>query len=228
MRLVLLGPPGAGKGTIAKVLKDQEQLAHISTGDIFREEMKNNSDLGQELKSYVEKGLLVPDDVVTKIMKAKLSGDTSIQQGFMLDGFPRTKQQAEDLDQILREISCPLDYAIYMEATLPVILQRLTGRRVCKECGALYHIVNKPAKKADVCDECSGVLYQRPDDNEETIKTRMEVYLKSTAPIIDYYQQKGTLRKVNADKDTLSVQSELKKIFDEDRKLDQDKNAARD
>lgn len=204
MKLVLLGPPGAGKGTLAGALKERLSIPHISTGDILREEMKNNTELGQEAKKYVESGKLVPDALVTKLIEARLSKD-KVDQGYMLDGFPRTKIQAEDLDNILKKIGKPVDYAIYMKATLPVIIQRLTGRRVCRACGALFHMTNNPSKKDGICDSCGGELYQRSDDNEETIKTRMDVYLNNTTPIIEYYKNYEKLMEVDADKEAKEV-----------------------
>jgi adenylate kinase len=135
----------------------------------------------------------------------------------MLDGFPRTETQAEDLDRILTRLNRPLDYAVYLDSSLPVIIQRLTGRRICRNCGALFHIKNKPPKKFGFCDECGGEVYQRADDNEETIKTRMDVYMKNTKPIIDYYESRGKLQKVDADKDAKELQDILMKIFDEGR-----------
>lgn len=222
MRLVLLGPPGAGKGTLAALLKENLKVAHISTGDILREEMKNNTRLGLEAKQYIENGKLVPDEVVTKLIESKLKSNGVGNQGFMLDGFPRTIQQAKDLDRILKDLKQPLDYVLYLESTLSVIIQRLTGRRVCRNCGALFHMTNKPPRKNGVCNSCGGVLYQRADDNEETIRTRMDVYLQNTTPIIDYYEDQGKLRKVNADKNAEEVQAVLMKIFHEDRQINQD------
>jgi len=215
MKLVLLGPPGAGKGTLANLLKDALNISHISTGDILREEMKNNTSLGKQVKQYIENGELVPDDIVTKLIESKFSGNNITENGYMLDGFPRTGKQAEDLDKILIKTSNALDYALYLESSLPVIIQRLTGRRICRNCGALFHIKNKPPKKRGVCDECGGEVYQRADDNEETIKTRMDVYLKNTKPIIDYYEAQGKLRKVDADKDAQEVLEILMGVFNE-------------
>ncbi len=221
MRLVLLGPPGAGKGTLAALLKKSLKVRHISTGDILREEMKNNSTLGQEAKKYIDNGELVPDEVVTKLIESKLTANDSLDGGYMLDGFPRTKKQAEALDRILKKIHRPLDYALYLESTLPVIIQRLTGRRVCRGCGALFHVKNRPPRREGICDECGGILYQRADDNAETIKTRMEVYLKNTQPIIAYYEAQGKLKNVDADKDSEELQAILMKTFDEGHKLNQ-------
>jgi adenylate kinase len=219
MRLVLLGPPGAGKGTLAALLKESLKLVHISTGDMLREEMKKETPIGQEAKKFIEKGELVPDEFVIKLIEKKLTGGKRVEHGYMLDGFPRTRKQAEDLDRILGEIRQPLDYALYMESTLPVIIQRLGGRRVCKNCGALYHIRNKPPKKDKICDLCGGELYQRADDNEVTIRTRMDVYLKSTRLVIDYYQAQGKLKKLDGDKNSEEVQAVLMQIFHEDHKL---------
>lgn len=223
MKLVLLGAPGAGKGTQAELLKDTLNVVHISTGDIFREEMKNNTKLGQDIKSYVDSGNLVPDEVVTKIVANKFSKDKSLKKGWLLDGFPRTQQQAIDLDEILKKENQPLDYALYMEATLPVIIGRLTGRRICKKCGALYHDTNRRPQKNGICDVCGGPLYQRPDDNEETIKKRMDVYLESTTPIIDYYKSQKKLIWINANEDAKGVHEKLLKIFLKDKKFDQNK-----
>jgi len=220
MRLVLLGPPGAGKGTLANLLKEDLKIAHISTGDILREEMKNQTLLGVEVKGFVERGDLVPDEVVTKIIDQKFQNGGLVEKGFMLDGFPRTKAQSEDLDKILSRIQKPLDYALYFAVDLPVIIQRLTGRRVCRKCGALFHATNKPPKKNGICDGCGGELYQRPDDNEETIKARMDVYANSTTPIIDYYERQKKLLRINSNRDALEVKNELMNIFRKDRKID--------
>lgn len=216
-----MGPPGAGKGTLAALLKESLGIVHISTGDILREEMKNETSIGREAKKFIENGKLVPDEVVTRLMEVKLSGNNRVDQGCMLDGFPRTKTQAEALDRILKKIQKPLDYALYLESSLPVIIQRLTGRRVCRNCGALFHMTNKPPRREGVCDACGGTLYQRADDNEETIKTRMDVYLKNTMPIVDYYKAQGKLMKVDGDKDSRELQKDLMHIFHETHRCDQ-------
>ena len=227
MRIVLLGPPGAGKGTLANLIKEKFNILHISTGDIFREEMKSQSKLGGEIKRYVESGKLVPDKIVTQIVKIKLLNDKETPKGYMLDGFPRTRTQAIELDRILARIRQPIAYAIYMEASLPVIIERLTGRRVCRDCGALYHIVNKPPKDDNRCDECDGEIYQRADDNEETIKTRMDVYLKKTTSIIQYYEGQNKLRTVDADHGSDHALNYLVKLLNEDSKANNNKVSRR-
>ena len=213
MRLILLGPPGAGKGSLATLLKNEFQLAHISTGDLLRAEMKTDSELGQEVKGYVESGGLVPDDVITRILENRIKTGDDTQNGFMLDGYPRTPAQAEELDRILEGMNQPLEYALSMEADLSLILTRLTGRRVCRQCGALYHVANKPPQTADKCDECGGELYQRPDDNEETIRKRMDVYAQSTEPVIHYYANQGKVHTLNANLDTMELLEQVKVLF---------------
>lgn len=223
MRIILLGAPGAGKGTIATSLKESLGLMHISTGDILREEMKKETDLGEDIKKIVESGALVPDEIVTRIIENKLTSTEVINQGYLLDGFPRTKIQAGNLDKIFQNVNTPIDNVLYLKATLPVVVQRLTGRRVCRGCGALFHVVNKPSKKSDVCDMCGGELYKRSDDNEETIKNRMEVYLKNTMPIVDYYQQQGKLKEIDADQNSQDVYNFVMNLFVQEGKIDQDK-----
>ncbi|MGE0269049.1 MAG: adenylate kinase [Candidatus Omnitrophota bacterium] len=218
MNVVLLGPPGAGKGTLAGLLKTTRDLLHISTGDLLREEMKNNTKLGQEAKSYVEKGELVPDDLVTKLLANKLTGETKLC-GYMLDGYPRTKAQAKSLDEILTEIKKPLDMAIYMDASLDVIIQRITGRRVAPNSGMVYHIINRPPKQQGICDVSGEKLIQRPDDNEETVRKRMAVYLENTLPIVDYYKSRGILKTLNGDHQSEELQKELIELFNGQTKL---------
>ncbi|MDP2653845.1 MAG: adenylate kinase [Candidatus Omnitrophota bacterium] len=227
MRAVLLGPPGVGKGTLAGLIKDKFGLYHFSTGDILREEIKAGSPLGSEAQQYVESGKLVPDEVVTKLIDNKLAKTQDLDRGYLLDGFPRTVQQAKDLDAILTRLNQPIDSALYMEAELPVIIFRLTGRRVCRKCGAIYHIKNRPAKANGVCDQCGGELYQRSDDNEETIKTRMDVYLKSTMPIVKYYETQGKLKTLDAHKDSEYLLMSLAGMFDEKRPSHQNKVSGR-
>ena len=202
MRIVLLGPPGAGKGSLAGLLKEKFGVAHISTGDMLREEIKKGSPLGLEIKGLIEQGALVSDDLVTKLVEQKVSTDPDLAKGYMLDGFPRTAAQAQALDQILARAGKPLDFTLNMEADLDLILKRLTGRRVCKKCGALYHVANKPSRQPNVCDACGGALYQRSDDNEATIRNRMDVYYASTQPIIEYYAKQNKLKKLDGNLET--------------------------
>ncbi len=223
MRMILLGPPGAGKGTLAGLLKNKFGLLHISTGDILREEMKQGTPLGKDMKAYVDRGELVPDEIITKIIENTLTKAAKLSQGFMLDGFPRTQVQAKDLDKILETLKQPIGFALCMQASLPVVLERLTGRRVCRNCGALYHITNKPPKVAGKCDACGGELYQRADDNEKTIRNRMDVYTKNTQPIIEYYKKQKKLMTVNADQETDFLFKELTLVFDEDKRSHKDK-----
>lgn len=227
MRLILLGAPGAGKGTQAKLLEKQLKVKHISMGDILREEMKNNTPLGQEVKRYVESGGLVPDEVVTRIIENKLKEPDIAKRGYLLDGFPRTAPQAQDLDKILTRIGQREDYVVYMEVDPEIVIQRLTGRRVCRNCGALYHMTNMPSKKEGICDLCRGELYQRPDDNETTIRKRIHVYLESTAPIIDYYKAQGTLLAVDGNQDAEQLRDQLLVIFKKDGKIDTCQNKER-
>lgn len=215
MIIVLLGAPGAGKGTLAGALKDQLGVHHISTGDLIRAEISAGSYIGKEIEGYVKSGGLVPDEVVTRMVEGKIEATAADKKGYMFDGFPRTSAQAADLDKILKSNGLAVSFALYMEASLDIILQRLTGRRVCrnKQCGAVYHLTNMPTKKEGVCDKCGSEVYQRSDDNEETIRKRMAVYNEQTTPIIDFYKGQGKLQKINADMDAALVRKELLKIL---------------
>ena len=226
MRCVLLGPPGAGKGSLAGLLKEMMGITHISTGDMLREEMKKGSKFGLEIKGLIANGSLVSDELITKLVEQKVTQDPEVSKGFALDGFPRTTQQAQDLDQILSKLNRPLDFVLCMDAELEMILKRLTGRRVCRQCGALFHLTNKPPRKTSVCDLCEGELYQRSDDNEETIRKRLEIYETSTKPIIDYYAAQGKLRRIDANKETIDAHNDLIKIINENKSY-QDQNFSR-
>ena len=197
INIVFLGPPGAGKGTQAVELSREFNLPHISTGDIFREEMKAETELGKLAQSFIDDGNLVPDEVVIKIIQHRLREDDA-RQGYILDGFPRTIPQAEQLEEMLREMGTGLSAAIYLEAGEGVIIQRLSGRRVCRKCGAIYHLVNMPPSREGICDQCGGELYQRKDDRPEAIRQRLEQYDQKTSGLIKYYQKKGLLKKVDA------------------------------
>jgi len=195
MRLVLLGAPGAGKGTQAMKLIDKYGIPQISTGDILRKAVADGTQLGKEAKSYMDKGELVPDSVVIGLVKERLTQD-DCKSGYILDGFPRTTPQAEELDKVLSSMNSPLDVALSVDVDTDILMKRLTGRRTCKSCQQMYNVHFTPSQKEGVCDKCSGELFQRDDDKEETIKNRLNVYEKSTAPLIDYYGKKSILKSV--------------------------------
>ena len=188
----MLGPPGAGKGTQAVKIVEKSGIPHISTGDIFRENIKKGTELGKKAQEYMNKGELVPDDLVIAIATARLLED-DCKNGFLLDGFPRTVYQAEKLDEFLEAHNSKIDKVVDISVGKEELMIRLTGRRVCKKCGASYHIVNIPPKKEGVCDICGGPLIQRDDDNAETAANRIEVYEEQTRPLVDYYKKAGNL-----------------------------------
>ncbi|MDD5557570.1 MAG: adenylate kinase [bacterium] len=199
MRLILLGPPGAGKGSQAKVLKERFGVPHISTGDMFRDAAARGTELGRTAHDlYWGRGRLVPDDVTVGLVRERLARD-DCRAGFILDGFPRTHRQAEMLDTLLAERGQPLDRVIYMKTSREVILQRLGGRRVCRSCGANYHVVNMAPRVEGTCDACGGALERRPDDADETILERLRVYEEQTAPLVAYYGERGLLSTVDSD-----------------------------
>ena len=200
MNLVLMGLPGAGKGTQAEKIVEKYNIPHISTGDMFRAAIKEGTELGLKAKSFMDKGELVPDEVTIGIVRERLSKD-DCKKGFLLDGFPRTVAQAEALENILSELKRPIDYVINVDVDKDILMERLTGRRICKECGATYHLVFNPPAKEDVCDRCGGELYQRADDNAETVQNRLDVNLKQTKPLLSFYEDKGTLRNINGQQD---------------------------
>ncbi len=212
MRLVLLGPPGAGKGTQAKVLSDEFKIPHISTGDILRDAVKDKTPIGIKAKGYMDRGELVPDDIVIEIVAQRLVRP-DCQKGFILDGFPRTGAQAEALDKTLAKLNCPIELTIYFKTSINTIISRLSGRRVCKNCGANYHIKNIPPKVPGKCDLCGRELYQRDDDKEETVRKRIVVYEKNVPEIITYYEDKGKLRTVSGDLDVDDVHARLSELF---------------
>lgn len=196
MNIILLGPPGAGKGTQAAKIVEKYGVPHISTGDIFRENIKNGTELGKKAKSYMDKGELVPDELVIEIATDRLAKD-DCKNGFMLDGFPRTVHQAEKLDEFLKANGRKIEYVLDIAVEKSELVARITGRRVCKACGASYHIVNIPPKKEGVCDVCGGELFQRADDTEETVANRIDVYESQTMPLIDYYEKQGVISHID-------------------------------
>jgi len=196
MRLILFGPPGVGKGTQAQILSQKLNIPHISTGDMLREAVKNQTELGLKAKSYMDRGELVPDDVMIGIIKEVLSSE-KCKNGFILDGFPRTLPQAKALDEIFEELKIKLDYVISLEVNDEEIIKRLTNRRVCRNCGAVYNLLIDKIPEDNKCPRCGGELYQRNDDNPDVIKNRLKVYRESTQIVLDYYAKKGILKSIN-------------------------------
>jgi adenylate kinase len=195
MNLILLGPPGAGKGTQAQRMVERYHLPQISTGDILRAAVKGSTPLGTKAKGFMDQGQLVPDEIVIGIVEERLK-EKDCHPGFVLDGFPRTIPQAEALQPILAKIRKTIDHVINIEVESEELIRRLTGRRTCKNCGAMFHVHFQPPKTEGICDRCGGTLYQRGDDKEETIRTRLKEYEKQTAPLIEYYRDKKTLRSI--------------------------------
>jgi adenylate kinase len=197
MRLILLGPPGAGKGTQAKMLKEQFGVPQISTGDILRQAVKDNTELGIQAKSFMDVGQLVPDEVVIGLIKERIKQD-DCEAGFILDGFPRTILQAEKLSETLTEMGLAIDTVVNLEVNAEEVISRLAGRSTCPDCGGMFHEESRPPKVSGVCDGCGGLLAQREDDNAETILKRLDVYQESTAPLKQFYKKQGNLKTVSA------------------------------
>ena len=208
MKLLIMGRPGAGKGTQAANIKEYYNIPHISTGDMFREAIKNQTPLGKIASQYINDGHLVPDDVTIGLVKERLSQD-DCANGYILDGFPRTIPQAEALETLTKEIGRPITAVINIDAPKDLLVERICGRRVCKVCGAPYHIVNRKPKVDGVCDNCGGELVQRKDDNIEALTTRLDVYNKDTAPILDFYRNKGLLTTFDG---TIGAENLIKEI----------------
>ena len=211
MNIILLGPPGAGKGTQAKSISKEYKIPHISTGDIFRKNISEKTPLGLEAKGYMDNGQLVPDELTINLVKDRLT-HKDCENGFMLDGFPRTVKQAEALDAFLKERHIDIDAALLIDAPKELIVERMTGRRVCSHCGETYHVVNIPPIVEDVCDECGSALVQRKDDNLETVLERLDVYDRQTTPLVEYYKGRGKIKSVDGSK-------ELHEVFEDIRDL---------
>lgn len=211
MKIVMLGAPGAGKGTQAKRIAAKFSVPHISTGDIFRANIKNNTPLGEKAKSYMDKGELVPDELVIELIMDRFAQDDCVN-GYVLDGFPRTIPQAEELDKALNGVNDKLDYAIDVDVPDDNIISRMSGRRACLNCGATYHIVHNPPKVENVCDTCNGELILRDDDKAETVKNRLDVYHTQTEPLLKYYTEKGILYTVDGTQDMDTVFDSICKI----------------
>ena len=207
MKLIMLGAPGAGKGTQAKKIAEKYTIPHISTGDIFRANIKNGTELGKKAKTFMDQGLLVPDELVVDLVVDRVNQE-DCKNGYVLDGFPRTIPQAEALDRALAAMGEKIDYAIDVEVPDENIVNRMSGRRACVDCGATYHIEFNPSKEEGVCDICKGDLYQRADDNEETVSKRIQVYLDETKPLADYYSKVGIIADIDG-------QQSIDKVFND-------------
>ena len=212
MNVILMGLPGAGKGTQAEQIVEEFHIPHISTGDMFRAAVKEQTPLGVEAKSFMDKGLLVPDEVVIGIVKERLGKD-DCNNGFLLDGFPRTVAQAESLDQTLEELGKKIDDVININVNRESLLARLTGRRICRGCGATYHVIFNPPEVEGKCDKCGAELYQRDDDNEKTVATRLDVNIEQTAPLLAYYTNKGVLRNIDGEQEIGQVFKDIAGIL---------------
>ena len=208
MNLIILGAPGSGKGTSATVLREKYSLAHISTGDIFRSNIKNGTPLGVEAKSYIDKGALVPDSLTVSMVEDRLSQD-DCKKGYILDGFPRTLAQAEALDEMLAKNGDKIDAVLSIVVDDEIIKDRVSGRRVCEKCGASFNVKFKPTKAEGVCDLCGGKVVQRADDNEETVANRLKTYYENTKPLIDFYEKKGLIVEGDNGKDSDTCISQI-------------------
>ncbi len=212
MNLIFLGPPGAGKGTQAKKLVQLLGIPQISTGDILRAKKEEDSPLGRQIREIMAEGKLVPDEIVVEIVKERLS-QPDCEKGFILDGFPRTIPQAEALDEVLKEMGRKIDAVVYIEVPEEELIKRISGRRVCEKCGEEYHVIFKPPKVEGVCDKCGGRLIQREDDKEEVVRKRIEVYNNSTAPLIEYYEERGLLKRIDGVASMEEVFARIKKAL---------------
>ncbi len=213
MNIILLGPPGAGKGTQAKKIAEHYSVPHISTGDILRENIHNNTSLGMKAKSYMSRGELVPDELLITIIRDRLSRP-DCSNGFLLDGYPRTVPQADALQMILTESDKKLDVVLNIEVEDEELIIRLSGRRVCSSCGASYHMIFNPPEKDEICNVCKGKLYQRDDDKPEAIRNRLIVYKKQTQPLIEYYDKKNLLRTIDGGKEIHQIFEDIKKVLE--------------
>nr|MBC7245653.1 adenylate kinase [Chloroflexota bacterium] len=213
MFVVLLGPPGVGKGTQAELLEKELGLPHVSSGDLFREAIKNETALGKKAQKYIDQGKLVPDKITIAMVAERLS-QPDCAKGAILDGFPRTIGQAKALDKALAQRNTALNLVVYMNGSVETLMKRLSGRRTCRNCQAAYHILYNPPREPGKCDICGGELYQREDDTEETHRKRIEVYLEQTAPLVEYYRKRGLLVEINGELDIQGVRAELLAALD--------------
>ena len=216
MRVIFLGPPGAGKGTQARELARAEGVPQIATGEMLREAVAAGTPLGREAKRVMESGALVPDDVMIGLIAERLR-QPDAARGFILDGFPRTIAQAEALDRLLKDLGQSLDVVVYFDVSPPELLRRLTGRRLCRQCQTAYHVVSAPPRRPGICDRCGGELYQRDDDSEATVRHRLDVYARQTAPLLDYYRGRGLLTTVNGEGSVEAIGATIRRAVTEAR-----------
>ena len=214
MNIIFLGPPGAGKGTQAKLVAERFHIPHISTGDILREAVTNGSELGKKVKNIMESGELVPDDLMVDIVKERI-GRADCKKGFILDGFPRTIVQANALDEVLKGMNKEIEGTVYFKIEEEEVVKRISARRVCSKCGAVYNLVYSPPKVNGICDKCGAPIYQRDDDKEETVRKRYSVYIEKTVNLLDFYKKQGKLFEVDASKDIEKVKSKVGEIMAE-------------
>ena len=212
MRIIILGPPGSGKGTQAKIISEMYGIPHINTGDLLREEVAKGTEVGRIAKPYMDQGKLVPDDVITRMLEERLS-QADCKGGFILDGYPRNLHQVDLLDEILKRLGVDLDCVLNILIDDEVVVRRLTTRRICSVCGAIYNLINKPPKKEGVCDICGGRLIQRDDDREEVIRRRLEVYKEQSEPVLERYRKRGLVRDIRGDVGLEALPEEIKRVL---------------
>ena len=213
MNLLIIGAPGAGKGTVSDRIINDYELVHVSTGDMLREAVKNGTPVGLQAQGYMNRGELVPDELIHEIIVERLSRD-DVDAGFLFDGYPRTKNQAVDLDEILKQLGKKVDCVIDLEIDDEDLMKRNTGRRLCPDCGEIYNLYYRPSEKEGICDKCGGSLIQRKDDNPDSLKVRLEEYHKTTQPVIEYYEEMGIVRHIDASKSKDEVYEDTRNILE--------------